>query len=231
MIEVLDKVLSVDLELKKEMIIVDDGSRDQTYDLAQKWADEHQNVDHLTCKVIRKENGGKGSAIRVAIENSTGELAIVQDADMEYDPNDYAICLAPILAGKTKVVYGSRHMNIGNAHSYYRYHYGGRLVSIATNVLYGSRLTDEPTCYKTFDGDLLRALPFTGNRFEWEPEITAKLLRLGHSIYEVPISYFPRHFEDGKKIGVKDGIEAILTLLKWRFASLSSLSHLKVQKK
>jgi glycosyltransferase involved in cell wall biosynthesis len=175
----------------------------------------------------QKKNGGKGSAIREAIARSSGEYAIVQDADLEYDPEDYKACLEPIRRGETKVVYGSRLMKKNNGRSYHSFYYGGKLVSLATNLIYGSRLTDEPTCYKTFEGNLLRGLSFEGDRFEWEPEITGKLIRLGHTIHEVPISYFPRHFDEGKKIGVKDGLQAIWVLLKWRWASLTHLQHCK----
>ena len=228
-IAVLDLVKNAKLDLHKEMIIVDDGSTDNTADLAQQWCKRQLNVQGLSTKVVKKVNGGKGSAIREAIRHSTGELAIIQDADMEYDPNDYLACLAPIRAGLTEVVYGSRYLSNKNAYSYFIYLYGGRMVSIFTNLLYGSKLTDEPTCYKTFRGDLLRGVSFEGDHFEWEPEITAKLLRLGHRIVEVPISYFPRHFEDGKKIGMKDGLQALWTLLRWRFANLSQFNPYRAQ--
>ena len=229
-VEVLDLVKKAKLDLNKEMIIVDDGSTDNTGELAQRWCAQQQGIQGLTAKYIKKTNGGKGSAIREAIRHSTGEYAIIQDADMEYDPNDYAACLEPIRSGQTEVVYGSRYSSHKNGHSYYVYLYGGRCVSICTNILYGSRLTDEPTCYKTFKGRLIRGVPFEGDHFEWEPEITAKLLRLGHDILEVPISYFPRHFEDGKKIGVKDGLQALWTLLRWRFANLSGLKGFRAKK-
>jgi dolichol-phosphate mannosyltransferase len=226
-VEILDKVRSVVLDLNKEIIIVDDGSKDNTYELVEKWNKSLPATNDLKVILIKKPNGGKGSAIREAIQHSTGEYAIVQDADMEYDPQDYIACLAPIRSGQYAVVYGSRYMHSQNHASYYRYYLGGRMVSLFTNLLFFSKLTDEPTCYKTFRGDLIRQIPFEGNTFDWEPEITAKLLRLGYAIGEVPISYFPRHFEDGKKIGVKDGVLALWTLLKWRFASLGDLKNLK----
>lgn len=214
---VLNKIIETEHpEVFKEIIVVDDGSTDQTLKLAEAWRKEHLVSDLFSCKIFTRQNAGKGAAVRDGIRTCTGDVVIIQDADLEYDPADYRACYMPILSGAQKVVYGSRRLK-KNAASYKRYYLGGVLVTIATNIIYGSNLTDEPTCYKTFDGELIRSLPFIGNRFDWEPEVTAKLIKLGFKIHEVPISYYPRKFDEGKKIGFYDGIEAILTLMKWRF--------------
>ncbi len=217
-IELLNKVLTVNLSVKKEIIIVNDGSTDSSLSLIEKWKKE-QKLDYTIC-VISKKNGGKGSAVRVGIENSTGDVVIIQDADLEYDPNDYQKCINPILNGETKVIYGSRELCKNRDYSYLTFYAGGLLLTYWMNLLYDSEMTDEPTCYKTFDGNLLRKILFKGNHFEWEPEITAKVLRLGYKINEVSINYKPRHKEEGKKIGWVDGVSGLWTALYWRFAPL-----------
>ncbi|MCJ8332046.1 MAG: glycosyltransferase family 2 protein, partial [Lentisphaeria bacterium] len=204
----------------KEIVIVDDGSTDTSWSLISSWQSAHAD---LSVKTLSKENGGKGSAVREGIKLSTGSIVIIQDADLEYDPGDYQKCIDPILSASASVVYGSREMFTKNRmHSSWAFYLGGLTVTFMFNILYLTRLTDEPTCYKTFDGDLIRLLLFEGDRFDWEPEITAKLLRLGFKIDEVPISYFPRKVEDGKKINWKDGVEALYIALKWRFKSIKS---------
>jgi glycosyltransferase involved in cell wall biosynthesis len=219
--EILDKVRNVQLPLDKELVIVNDGSKDSSPDIIKKWMGANSSVSGMTIEYIDKANAGKGSAVREGIAKSTGDIVIIQDGDLEYDPEDYMLCATPILEGKAKVVYGSRELaNERRTYSYASFFMGGLAVTNFCNLLFWSELTDEPTCYKTFDGPLIRALLFKGDKFEWEPEITAKLLRLGYEIKEVGIKYFPRKVEEGKKINWKDGLLAFWTLLIWRFAPI-----------
>lgn len=214
---VLDKVAAVKMALNMELLIVDDGSKDRTAEVAREWASKHAG-GRISVKVISKENGGKGTAVRRGIEESTGEYVIIQDADLEYDPNDYPKLLEPILAGEAEVVYGSRITGPDKPGSL-KFYLGGRLVTLATNLLYWSHLTDEPTCYKLFRGELIRGMPLECTGFEFCPEVTAKVLKRGLRIAEVPIRYFPRSIEEGKKIRSWDGVLALWELLKWRFRS------------
>jgi glycosyltransferase involved in cell wall biosynthesis len=209
---VIDAVQSVVLpSVAKEIIVVDDGSSDQTAKVLEK-------TDGITF-IRHPENQGKGAAIRTAIKQCTGDVVIIQDADMEYDPNDYPLLIEPILQGACKVVYGSRRLKKSNKqHSALSFFLGGVGLTMLTNLLYpGARITDEPTCYKTFDGDLLRSIPLRCTGFEFCPEVTAKVLKRGQRIVEVPISYFPRHISEGKKIKWRDGVIAIWTLIRFRF--------------
>ena len=213
----LDMVLDAPLSIDKELVIVNDGSTDNSELEIKKWIDLHKSECEI--KYFSKENGGKGSAVRMGIENSTGDIVIIQDADCEYDPCDYEKCIQPILNGETQVVYGSRERNIRNrTKSSWFFYLGGLSVSLLFNLLYGTSLSDEPTCYKTFDGDLIRSIKFKNNKFGWEPEVTAKLLRMGFNIVEVPISYYPRKVDEGKKIRLKDGFEALWLTFLYRFA-------------
>lgn len=220
----LDRVAAVELEgVDKEVVIVNDGSTDRSRELIGNWAEQHDEMPGLSVFVVDKENGGKGSAVRTGIEQSTGDVVIIQDADLEYDPNDYRKCIAPILAGESKVVYGSRERFAQNrSHSSWSFYLGGLTVTYWFNLLYGVSMTDEPTCYKTFDGTLIRQLLFKGDAFEWEPELTAKLLRLGYTIDECPISYQPRKVDEGKKIGWRDGIQALWVAFLWRFLPIGT---------
>ncbi|XRP97110.1 glycosyltransferase family 2 protein [Methanocaldococcus sp. 16A] len=213
--KILEKVLNVKLPLEKEIIVVNDGSTDRTKEIIENFIKNHPNEN---IKLINKKNEGKGSALKVGIKHSTGDIIIIQDADLEYDPNDYPKLIKPILEGKAKVVYGSRLRKIENKFSHISFLIGGICITLITNILYFTFLTDEPTCYKVFHKDLKDILiNAEGNRFDWEPEVTAKILRKGYKIYEVPINYYPRTLKEGKKIRWKDGFEAILTLIKWRF--------------
>lgn len=219
----LKQVISAPLPIEKELIIVDDGSLDASSDIARKFIEQHPEC---SIKLLCRSNGGKGAAVRDGFAASSGSIVIIQDADLEYDPNEYGRCIEPILKKQVQVVYGSRERKKENGCSDWRFYLGGLLVTWFINILFNARLTDEPTCYKTFRGDLIRALEFESNDFGWEPEITCKLLRLGYNIAECAISYHPRSFDKGKKIRARDGIKALLIALKWRFAGIKKICHL-----
>lgn len=208
----IEKVQAV--PLTKEIIIVDDGSTDGTRDRLN----TYRSVPNMTI-VFHEQNQGKGAAIRTAIQHMTGDIAIVQDADLEYEPQDYVALVQPILDGKEQVVYGSRFLKPENRHSYMSFYIGGQVVTMLANILYNQRLTDEPTCYKVFKADFLRSIPLDCMRFEFCPEVTAKVAKRGIKIKELPISYYPRSIAEGKKISWFDGIEAIWVLFKYRFVN------------
>jgi len=217
-LEVLKRISAVNID--KEILIIDDGSTDGTRDVL-KTVDSHQSaVDYRNneIKIIyHKRNMGKGWAIRTGLSNVTGDVVIIQDADLEYDPQDYPKLIEPILSGEAKVVYGSRLFG-KRKKSYWSFYLGGKFLSFLTNLLYGTRITDEPTCYKAFRADVIKGIDLKCRRFEFCPEVTAKISRRGHRILEIPISYEPRSMEEGKKISWKDGLEAIWTLIKYRFS-------------
>lgn len=214
---ILDKIVGVNLvcALEKEIIIVNDCSTDKTRDIVASYIEEHPEVSIRM--IDQPENRGKGAAIRRGLEAVSGKYVIIQDADLEYNPEDYNPLLERLITGNLPVIYGSRFLKKSNKHSYQTFYLGGRLVSLVTNLLYGQRLTDEPTCYKLFRSDLIRSIPLQCNRFEFCPEVTAKIAKQGIKIEEIPIEYYPRSIEEGKKINWMDGIEAIWTLLKFRF--------------
>jgi dolichol-phosphate mannosyltransferase len=207
--EILRRVCAAALD--KEIIVVDDGSSDGTRQYLAGLDEEGIKV------VFHARNRGKGGAVRTGLAHATGEVVIIQDADLEYDPGDYPALLEPIRQGQAQVVYGSRLLGPGRAHSSAAFYWGGRLITLATNILFNSRLTDEPTCYKVFKREVLESIAFISDGFEWEPEVTAKLLRRGVRITEVPISYHPRKKDQGKKIKPLDGLKALTTLLRYRF--------------
>lgn len=156
-------------------------------------------------------------AVRTGIRAVTGDYIVMQDADLELDPNDFKKMLPFLLSGKYHVVYGSRFLAEENSHTYFSYQLGGKFLSVMTNILYRQHITDEPTCYKMFTADLLKSIPLDCEGFEFCPEVTAKVSRLGYKIKEVPIRYYPRSIEEGKKLRLSDGLKAIGTLLKYRF--------------
>jgi glycosyltransferase involved in cell wall biosynthesis len=208
--EIVRQMRAVDLPLEREIVIVDDGSIDGTRDILEQLADSTVRV------ILHPTNRGKGAAIRTGLAQVSGELVLIQDADLEYDPEDWPKLLAPVLRGRARVVYGSRFT--GERRNMLFLHWvGNRLLSLITNVLYNTTLSDMETCYKLFDRELLSQIDLRANRFDFEPEVTAKLLRLGVRIYEVPISYSGREFEEGKKITWRDGLGAVATLVKYRF--------------
>jgi glycosyltransferase involved in cell wall biosynthesis len=207
--QVLDAVLASPVDL--EVVLVDDGSRDGTWRLMQERAASDQRV-----RAYRHEkNGGKGAAVRTALRHARGEVVLIQDADLEYDPADYPRLLEPIVSGRATVVYGSRAFSSHTAYSFW-YVMGNRLVTLATNVLYNCYLSDMETGYKVMPRAVATSLGLCARGFELEPEITAKLLRSGQRIYEVPISYAARSRDEGKKLTAMDGVRAVRTLLRYR---------------
>jgi glycosyltransferase involved in cell wall biosynthesis len=196
--------------LKKQIIVVNDCSSDGTGRILEKLKLPGGKILH------HPKNKGKGAAIRTAIPHTTGDIVLIQDADLEYDPSDYEKILAPILDGRADVVYGSRFIGVHRAFLFWHY-LGNKFLNLLTNVLYNSMLTDMETCYKAFRGPVIRSLPLKSNRFDFEPEVTAKVLKRGYKLFEVPISYNGRSFEEGKKITWRDGLTALLALLRYRF--------------
>lgn len=201
-----------EVNIEKEIIVVDDGSNDGTRELL------HNLNTHNIKTVFHEHNRGKGAAIRTGLALVTGDIVIIQDADLEYDPREYPQLIAPIIEGKAQVVYGSRFLHhLTSIKIYYHFVMGVRLLNLLTYLLYGVKITDEATCYKAFKSEVIKNIELKCERFEFCPEITAKVCKKGYTIYEVPVSYRGRSFKEGKKINWKDGIEAIYTLIKYRF--------------
>jgi glycosyltransferase involved in cell wall biosynthesis len=208
--EILRRMRRVQLPVELEIIVVNDASSDGTDKVLAALEDSTVRVVH------HPTNQGKGAAIRTGMQHARGDLLLVQDADLEYDPEDWPKLLAPIMRGKSRVVYGSRFT--GERKDMLPLHWiGNRFLSLVTNVLYGTTLSDMETCYKLFDRSILAGITIEADRFDFEPEITAKVLRRGHRIYEVPISYAGREYDEGKKITWRDGFAALWTLVKYRF--------------
>ena len=202
-----------DTDLAYEIIAVDDGSTDQSPAILAKL----ENCGEPPLRLLRHErNRGKGAAMRTGLDAVTGNLVLVQDADLEYDPADYAALVEPFADSAVEVVYGSRNLQ-RNPRSSWSFYWGGRLLSWIANWLYGSHITDEATGYKVIKTDLLRDLGLETDGFEFCPEVTGKLLQRGVDIHEVPISYPPRSWDEGKKIQWFDGVIAIWTLVRYRF--------------
>jgi glycosyltransferase involved in cell wall biosynthesis len=208
--EVVRRIRSVELPVEREIVVVDDGSDDGTGAVLTQLRDSTVRV------IAHPQNRGKGAAIRTGLESATGDLVLVQDADLEYDPEDWPRLLAPVLKGRARVVYGSRFT--GERRNMLFLHWvGNRFLSLVTNVLYNTTLSDMETCYKLFDRRVLDGIELRADRFDFEPEVTAKVLRRGIRIYEVPISYAGRELNEGKKITWQDGVVALWTLVKYRF--------------
>ncbi len=199
--------------LAREIVMVDDCSTDGTADLVRSIAEGHPETIRA---FYQRKNQGKGAAIRRAVAEMRGQYAIFQDADLEYDPNEYPVVLAPLLDGRADVVYGSRFASSPVRRVIdYRHSLGNQILTHASNFFTGLNLTDMETCYKAFRADVLRNIPIRSNRFGMEPEITAKIAKRGCEVFEVPISYFGRTCAEGKKIGWKDGVSALATILKY----------------
>jgi glycosyltransferase involved in cell wall biosynthesis len=206
-VELLDRVSA--LELEKQIVVVDDGSTDGTGDLADRWRDGRSDV-----VVIRQANRGKGAAIRAAIPHADGDIAVIQDADLEYDPADVPALIEPIERGAADVVFGSRLSGGRPQRAYLFWHLvGNRFLTLLTNVLYNTTLSDMETGYKAFRIEVLRSLELKQDDFGIEPEITAKVCKRKLRLYELPIAYYGRTYAEGKKITWRDGFKAIRVLL------------------
>lgn len=213
------KGLKLSLNIKKEIIIIDDGSTDSTFHILK-------NEKNSYIKIFKHEkNLGKGAALRTGFKNVTGDIILIQDADLEYNPNDYNKLLTPILEKKAKIVFGTRLKNYslkfwGEGKTVLPTHLiANRFLTMLTNILYLSNLTDMETCYKVFKKEVINKVDLKCNRFDFEPEFTAKVLKNGFKIVEIPIKTNPRSYIDGKKIGFVDGLMAIYTLFKYRFTN------------
>lgn len=210
----LEKVLALNLSpIEKEILVINDGSKDTTGHILAQYADRVTILSH-------PKNRGKGAAVRTGFEKASGDYVVVQDGDLEYNPEDFRTMLDFANKNHAHVVFGSRwlpHPEGGQRKGGLRYYLGGQVLTWLTNLLYGTRITDEPTCYKMMHRDVLKRVTLTSEGFEFCPEITSKIARLGIPIHEVPIRYAPRSREEGKKIRARDGVIAIWTLLKNRF--------------
>jgi glycosyltransferase involved in cell wall biosynthesis len=208
---VVERLTSMALPLAREIILVNDGSSDGTRAVLDAFA------GNPVVRIVHAAvNGGKGSAIRLGLREMKGTIVAIQDADLELDPAQLAELVQPILAGETEVVYGSRFLG-GRVQAPWVTIAANRLLTAVTNVLYGARLTDMETCYKVMAAPVAQSLGLVSNRFDIEPEITAKLLRAGHRIVELPVRFSPRSRQAGKKIGWRDGVHALRALLEYRF--------------
>jgi glycosyltransferase involved in cell wall biosynthesis len=208
--EILERVRAVNLP--KEIIIVDDFSTDGTREILQ----ELGSADDLKV-VLQTRNMGKGAALRAGFEAVTGDIVIIQDADLEYDPAEYPVLVQPILANKADVVYGSRFLSGPHRVLLFWHYLGNKMLTTLSNMMTDLNLTDMETCYKVFRASLLKEIKLREDRFGFEPEFTAKIAKARCRVYEVPISYSGRDYFEGKKIGWKDGVAAIYFILKYRF--------------
>ena len=197
-----------------EIVIVDDGSTDDTRQILDRLRDEE--ADDLRI-VYHQHNQGKGAALRTGFQHATGDIFIIQDADLEYDPRDYVKLMSPILEGHCSVVYGSRFLGGPRSAMSWSHMLGNRSLTLMTNLLFGTILSDMETCYKCFRREVIENMPLHSHRFEIEPELTAKILKRKYTIFEVPIRYNGRAFHEGKKISWRDGFSAVSTLIKYRF--------------
>ena len=204
-----------ELPLRTELVVVDDGSQDETPAILERLAGELPSL-----RVERQPNQGKGAAIRRAIGLSRGDFVVIQDADLEYDPSDIPTLLGPLLDGRGDVVFGTRLRGGQPQRAHLFWHYAGnRFLSLLTNVLFNTTISDMEVGYKAFRGDLLRSIPLVSDDFRFEPEVTAKVLRRGARLYEVPIQYYGRTYAEGKKITWRDGVLAVGALVRFRFSS------------
>lgn len=204
----------LDVGLADEILIVDDGSTDGTRDLYPQIA----TTSDVIRIILHDKNQGKGAAVRTGFQQAQGDILLIQDADLEYDPREYASLLRPIEEGRAAVVYGSRFRGGPTKTMFFWHMVGNKMLTLVTNVLYNTILSDMETCYKVFRADVVRDIPLQSRGFEFEPEITSKILKRGYRIYEVPISYNGREFEEGKKLNPwREGPKALYYLVKYRF--------------
>lgn len=210
--EIVRKVQAVDVGCEKELIIVDDASVDGTRDVLKSM------IGQPNLRIIfHEQNRGKGAAIRTGLEHVTGEIVLIQDADLEYDPLDYPRLLRPIIDGKADVVYGNRFHGETHRVLYFWHSVGNRMLTLACNMLTNLNLSDMEVGYKAFRADIFQRIRIRSDRFGFEPEVTGKVARLGCRIYEVPISYYGRTYAEGKKITWRDGVEALWCIVRYRF--------------
>jgi glycosyltransferase involved in cell wall biosynthesis len=209
--EIVSRVQAVDLE--KEIIVVDDCSTDGTPQQLQKINEQYENVQVVSLD----RNRGKGAALRTGFKCATADIIVIQDADLEYDPREYEILLGPILDGRADVVYGSRFLGGPHRVLFFWHYVGNKFLTLLSDAFSNLNLTDMETCYKVFKRDVLKDIKIRSNRFGFEPEFTMKVAKKGFRVYEVPISYSGRTYEEGKKISWKDGVIAIFTILWFRF--------------
>ncbi len=208
-LDVIERVRST--ELVSEIVVVDDGSSDGTWNVLQ-------GLNHPDVRVFRHEkNSGKGSALKTGFAHVTGDIVIIQDADLEYDPGEYPVLINPIVQGRADVVYGTRFAGGTHRVLFFWHYVGNRLLTLLSNMLTNLNLTDMETCYKVFRADVIRKIDIKSKRFGVEPELTAKVARMGCRIYEVPISYYGRDYLEGKKITWRDGLAAVWHILRFRF--------------
>jgi glycosyltransferase involved in cell wall biosynthesis len=215
--DLIRKVLDVDAGVDKELVIVDDCSSDGTKAVLEELKGKYSDHKFL----FHDENQGKGAALRTGFAATTGDIVVIQDADLEYDPNDFKALLGPILDGHADVVYGSRFLGGGGPHRvvFFWHSVGNRFLTTLSNMMTDLNLTDMEVCYKMFKKEVLEGIKVKENRFGFEPEITAKVARGRWRIYEVPISYYGRSYSEGKKITWKDGFRALWCVIKYRFVS------------
>jgi glycosyltransferase involved in cell wall biosynthesis len=217
--EIFQRVLEADVGLDKELIIVDDGSTDGTWKILTELEQEHRLFErHASVKIVMHErNKGKGSAIRTGLQHSTGDIILIQDADLEYDPQDYPTLLRPILSHGADVVFGNRFHGGSHRVLYFWHYVGNRVLTTLSNILTNLNLNDMEVGYKVFRRDILSGVTLRSRRFGFEPEITVKVARRKCRIYEVPISYHGRTYAEGKKITWRDGFAALYSLVRYRF--------------
>lgn len=214
--QIVEKVQNVKINgLNKEIIIVNDGSTDNSKKIIELLVKKYSNILSLT----HKYNQGKGAAIKTALSHISGDIFVIQDGDLEYNPEDFSRLIIPIIQKKTKVVYGSRMLGEITGFLIKSHYYGNKLLTFLTKIIYGQKITDMETCYKMISSDVIRDIKLESKRFDFEPEITAKLIKKGYKILEIPISYNSRSFKEGKKINWRDGIIAVYKLFKYRITA------------
>ncbi|NIQ40242.1 MAG: glycosyltransferase [Proteobacteria bacterium] len=219
--EILQRVQAV--KLKKEIIVVDDGSTDGTSQLLSEYGSDKREDP---VKVFQhKKNRGKGAALRTGFEAVTGDVVIIQDADLEYDPQEYPKLLKPILDGEADVVYGSRFLGLPSGSHPFWHAFGNRMLTLLSNLMTNLNLTDMETGFKVFRAEILRKTRLTSDRFGFEPEITARIAKMGVRVHEVPITYSGRSYRGGKKIGWRDGVSALWSIVRFNFISSTACSR------